>query len=78
MSKKSKPVEAPPADNPSDSASIDPGKPARLRITCTHEGFRRAGRAWSATPTEVHVDEFTEIQLRQLFAEPRLTIEAVG
>jgi len=52
--------------------------PKILRITCTHEGFRRGGRAWSTTPTEVHVNEFTAVQLQQLYAEARLTVEAIG
>lgn len=52
--------------------------PKILRITCTHEGFRRGGRAWSTTPTEVHADEFTAVQLQQLYAEQRLTVEALG
>lgn len=50
----------------------------KLRVTCTHEGFRRGGRAWSTTPTVVMSDEFTAVQLAQIKAEPRLTVEIIG
>jgi len=48
-----------------------------LRITCAREGFRRAGRAWSITPTEVMLAEFDDAQLAMLRAEPMLTIEDI-
>lgn len=83
MSKKIKPIEAQPTDSGGEAQASAPiltksGPPKIMRITCTHEGFRRGGRAWSTTPTEVHVDEFTEVQLRQLFAESRLTVEVLS
>lgn len=82
MSKKIKPVETQPLGSSETQASApvvtESGPPKIIRITCTHEGFRRGGRAWSTTPTEVHVDEFSEVQLWQLFAEPRLTVEVLS
>ena len=49
--------------------------PTHLRITAKRAGFRRAGRAWPDTPTEVAVADFTEEQLEQLAAEPMLIIQ---
>ena len=46
----------------------------RLLVVSKREGFRRAGRAWSMTPTQVSVDEFIPEQLAQLHAEPMLHI----
>ena len=58
-----------------------PAKPipagAVISVAAEKEGFRRAGRAWSKTPTEVPVSDFTEEQLQQLFEEPMLTIKEV-
>ena len=45
-----------------------------LRITSAREGFRRAGRAWSATPTEVPLADLTAEQVAMLMAEPMLTV----
>lgn len=59
---------APVADAPAFNA---------LRITSAREGFRRAGRPWSATPTEVLLSEFDDAQLAMLRAEAMLTIEGV-
>ena len=50
------------------------GLKRRLLVVSKRDGFRRAGRAWSATPTQVSVDEFTPDQLAQLHAEPMLHI----
>jgi len=52
-----------------------PGQTADLIITSARNGFRRAGRAWSTTPTRIDPAEFTPEQLAQLHAEPMLTIE---
>lgn len=49
-----------------------------LRITCTHEGFRRAGRAWSTTPIDVPRAELSDEQFAMLLAEPRITVVSVG
>lgn len=48
-----------------------------LRITCTHEGFRRAGRPWSKAPTDAALDEFNAEQVGMLRAEPRLSVEDI-
>lgn len=46
-----------------------------LRVKSKTEGFRRGGRAWSATVTEVLVAEFTKEQLAQIRNEPELLVE---
>ena len=46
----------------------------QLEITSRREGFRRAGRAWSAAPTTVDADAFSAEQLEQLRAEPMLIV----
>lgn len=59
-------------------ATAEPDKAKALRITSAREGFRRAGRAWSTTPTEVPVSELTDEQVAMLMAEPMLTIEEIA
>lgn len=44
-------------------------------ITSKREGFRRAGIAHAATPTEYPDDAFTAEQLAALQAEPMLSVE---
>lgn len=51
---------------------------ARLQVTSRRPGFRRAGRAWSTSPTIVSADEFTPEQIEQLMAEPVLTVLPVA
>ena len=51
------------------------GAPGLLRITAVREGFRRAGRAWSTTPTEVDATSFSAEQIAALNAEPMLVVE---
>lgn len=48
-----------------------------IRITSKVDGFRRAGVAHAATPTEHQDDRFTEEQLRQITAEPMLVVERI-
>ena len=48
-----------------------------LVVTSAVEGFRRAGRAWSKTPTEVAAADFDEAGLAALEAEPLLTVARV-
>lgn len=43
-------------------------------VTSRREGFRRAGRAWSKTPTTVPIDELSEDDLQKLHAEPLLSV----
>ena len=40
-------------------------------------GFRRCGRHWGPAPVEVPIDDFSEAQLEQIFAEPELIVLAV-
>ncbi len=49
-------------------------KVAGLRVVAKADGFRRGGRAWSATATEVAASEFTKEQLAQIKADPALTV----
>jgi hypothetical protein len=51
--------------------------PAMVRITSKIDGFRRAGRAHSATPTTVPASDFTDTELDALRGEPMLTVEDV-
>lgn len=53
------------------------GAPGLLRVTAARDGFRRAGRAWPSTLTEVDAAEFTSEQLEALNAEPMLVVEFV-
>lgn len=49
-----------------------------IRITSQREGFRRAGRPHSTTPTEYPDDAFTPEQLDALTAEPMLLVEFIS
>lgn len=40
-----------------------------LRVIARRDGFRRAGRSFSAEPTEIPLDELTREQIAQLRAE---------
>lgn len=46
-----------------------------IRITSKIDGFRRAGVAHPAAPTEYPDDEFSKEQLAALKAEPMLIVE---
>lgn len=48
---------------------------AILRITSRRAGFRRAGIAHPAEPTDHPVERFTVAQLEALQAEPMLTVQ---
>ncbi|MFO1351912.1 MAG: HI1506-related protein [Gammaproteobacteria bacterium] len=52
--------------------------PDQLRVIAKREGFRRAGRAWSQTPTVVDIAEFTPEQLQQLEDEALLIVERIS
>lgn len=54
---------------------IEKEKPRRkmIRVRATHDGYRRAGRAWSRTPTEV--GDLTKEQIEVLKADPRITVD---
>lgn len=68
-----------------EAKGIPPEGEAKLAPAVTHllvvakkEGFRRAGRAWSAAETKVAVDEFTDQQILDLAAEPMLDVVFVA
>ena len=48
----------------------------KLEVTAKKDGFRRAGRAWSATPTIIDTSdkEWTKAKIQQLQDEPMLTV----
>lgn len=48
-----------------------------LRITARRPGFRRAGHAWPATPTDVPKSELSLSQVAALRGESMLTVEDV-
>jgi hypothetical protein len=47
-------------------------------VTSEVEGFRRAGRAWSRTPTTVPIDELDDAAIIALEAEPLLQVVYVA
>lgn len=47
-------------------------------VTSEVEGFRRAGRAWSRTPTTVPMAELDEATIKVLEAEPLLSVAYFG
>ncbi|KZE34176.1 HI1506-related protein [Crenobacter luteus] len=49
-----------------------------IRITAKVDGFRRAGVAHPATPTDYPDDTFTEAQLAALQDEPMLVVEVIA
>lgn len=72
---------------PPAAPDIKPGLPdapkdgavRALRISAKREGFRRAGRAWSVSPTEVLLAELTENEIAMLKAEMiMLTVEEIN
>ncbi|WP_034627150.1 HI1506-related protein [Desulfocurvibacter africanus] len=46
-----------------------------VRVVAKRDGFRRAGRAWSASGTVVKRSELTEKQIDALCAEPNLVVQ---
>ena len=54
-------------------AAVD-GNVTHLLVQAKRDGFRRAGRAWSAASTVVAVDEFTDDEVEALLAEPQLVV----
>ena len=48
----------------------------KYRVIAPAKGFRRAGRLWQGV-TEISADELTVEQVRQIEAEPRLTIAEI-
>lgn len=48
-----------------------------LKVTSSQDGFRRAGRAWSTTPTVIALSEFSQEEFAALEAESTLSIRLV-
>jgi hypothetical protein len=74
-----------PATPPEDAAKLPPEgeieqarKVTGVYVISRQEGFRRAGRAWSAQPTTVPVDELSEEQIEALVREPMLRVAFVA
>lgn len=49
-----------------------------LLVVAKKEGFRRAGRAWSAVEIKVAVDQFSHEQILDLASEPMLDVVFVS
>lgn len=48
-----------------------------LSVTCSREGFRRAGISWGKEAKVVKLSELNEEQIAQISGEPLLTVEEV-
>ena len=57
-----------------NDSSATPKIPNGVRVVSKTQGFRRAGRAWSVTPTDVLLEALGQEQLVQLRAEPMLVV----
>ena len=51
--------------------------PAAIVVTSKTEGFRRAGRAWSKTPTTVLLSSLDAAALAAIEGDPMLTVTRV-
>ena len=51
--------------------------PTHLIRAINDGGFRRGGRAWSTTPTEVVREDFDARQWAEIEAEPELTVQRI-
>jgi hypothetical protein len=65
-----------PQSGPASPANGDlhGGQKRFLTVRAPMNGYRRAGRAWSATETTVPADEFTPAQKKALRDDPRLVV----
>ena len=63
------------ADTKTEPKSADKG--THLAVRALRDGFRRAGRAWSAEETTVPLADFSKEQIGALEAEPLLTVKRV-
>lgn len=81
---------ATPAAEPQSTAETKPEEKAKvsapaaktekvkaLEITSKDDGFRRAGRAFSRTPSNVPLADLTEEQVEQLKNEPMLIVREI-
>lgn len=71
------PASTPPPASETTQKQADAGKVNGLRVTAKREGFRRAGRAWSMSPTEVLLAELSDTEIALLKAETMLAVEEI-
>lgn len=64
----------PPVGEGSAAGMLSEVEPAAVIVVSEVEGFRRAGRAWSRTPTTVPMAELDEETIKVLEAEPLLSV----
>ena len=57
-----------------DNQSLDSLISHSVVVTARRDGFRRAGRVWSKTPTTVPMDELSEADIEALAGEPLLDL----
>lgn len=67
----------PPAGDKQATAKKEPVAKA-LIVKAKADGFRRAGRRWSATEETVSIDDFTAEQVEALLTEPMLDVAIVA
>lgn len=48
-----------------------------LKVTCSKDGFWRAGRQWTREPVIVPIDSIDNKQLALITGEPKLTVEHI-
>lgn len=71
--KQAAPTPATPRVDPA-AGTVDEVKVTHLQVRALTNGFRRAGRAWSARDEIVPIGEFTPEQVEQLLAESQLVV----
>jgi hypothetical protein len=68
---------AKPATKTSAGPTTSTGSTPGLEVTSKMDGFRRAGIAWTKTPTFVALSDLTDEQVAQIKNEPELTVTEV-
>lgn len=69
---KPKPESQQPATAVGQEDAAQPETIGVLRVVAKREGFRRAGRAFGAAPTDIPLDQLNKAQLEQLKSDPML------
>lgn len=67
-----------PGGNLADLLAEGAPEVTHLHVRALRDGRRRAGRAWPAAGVEVRVEDFTDDQVAQLFADPQLSVTAIS
>lgn len=80
MSNQGKSAAAPAAATKQDGKkeTVKREKVAGIKVVSQTDGFRRGGRTWTVAPTVVAVSEFSDEQLEQIRAEPKLLVSDVA